>query len=198
MLNNLGTSYFRQGKYEQAKPFFEKAFEAATAAGEDLMIAVVLSNLGDVSRIMSAYEASARYYEESLAMFRKMQEQRWTAASLNGLGGTLVEMGEISAAKRCLQEGLEISRAIQSIPDALDSLAGLSEILAREADQQKAVGVASFVANHGIARTTARERAEQLLVRLKDEMPAGVWEVAYEQGKAQPLEAVVSELSRPI
>jgi predicted ATPase/Tfp pilus assembly protein PilF len=194
MLSNLGTSYLRHGNYEQAKPCYEKAFEAAKAAGEDLIIAVTLSGLGSISRIMSAYETSLRYYKESVAMFRKMREQRWTAASLNGLGLTLLDMADLAAAKRCHRESLEISLAIQSIPDVLDSLAALSEILAKEGHREKAVGVGSFVANHAVTKTMARQRSKQVLARLKEEMPVDVWERAYEWGRGETIEGVVDEV----
>ncbi|MCG8347071.1 MAG: tetratricopeptide repeat protein [Chloroflexales bacterium] len=193
-LSNLGSNDIWSKQYAQAKPRYIAALTAARAASDNLKTAVVLSNLGSISRILADYAESIRFYEQSLEMFREMDERRWIAASLNGLGLTLLDTGDCVGAQQHLQEGLVIATAIHSVPDALDSMAALGELLARGGAQSQAVAVLSFVTHQTITKPLARDRSEHVLAQLKDELPTAVWEAAWEQGKAQTLAAMTNEL----
>jgi hypothetical protein len=65
--------------------------------------------------------------------------------------------------------------------------------MAKEGRQAKAVELVTFVAHHAATKTMARERSEQLLAQLKDQLPVDAWQAAHERGRSQMLETIVAE-----
>ncbi|MEZ4674252.1 MAG: tetratricopeptide repeat protein [Caldilineaceae bacterium] len=182
-LNNLGSNYARNGDHDRALPLYQETYEAALLVGERLMIAVALSNLGSASRSLGHYATAQRNYEQSLIHCRAMGERRWTAAGLNGLGLTLLDMGQNTAAATYLQEALQIAQEIGSMPDALDALAGLGQGYPLHASRSTAATLLTFVAEHKVTQTPARQRCREALQRLRSQLaPAEL--VAAEQRAA--------------
>jgi len=118
---------------------------AARRVGERLLLALTLSNLGSVTRLLGDYAQALQYYEESLAYCREIGERRWTVVALNGIGFTLLDQGDYAKAWASLQQALALTQAIQSMPDLLDTLTALGELLAYSGQPIAAGAVLHFV-----------------------------------------------------
>lgn len=173
MLSNLGSNFGRAGQFAEALSLYHQAYEIAQIVGERLTIAITLSNLGSASRALGQFPRAQRYYEESIDLCRSLGERRWTAASLNGLALTYIEQGELELAYTCAHEALAIAQAIDSIPDQLDSLACLGEVLAENGDAARAYSVLYFIAHHAVTQSATRRRAQHLCDKLSTILSAG-------------------------
>ena len=174
-LNNLGTTVARQGAYARSKRFYQSAFELAESLdNNELLKAVILSNLGSSSRSLEQYDDAQSYYLRSLEISRRLKERRWNAASLNGLGDTMVRIGELKNAEEILFEALATAVDIQTQPDALDAIGAIGHLLLEKGNLKEAVKVLSFTANHPLSVTVNRERSQISLRRLQHILDADV------------------------
>jgi predicted ATPase/DNA-binding SARP family transcriptional activator/Tfp pilus assembly protein PilF len=197
ILSNLGTSHGRRGDYIQAKRYYEQAFCIISQLGEIELSGIMLSNRGSASRELGEYSQAISYYEESLKIFRKIGQQRWIGASLNGLGETFLDMGDPAAARPRVREALDIGLAIRSLPDTLESIAGLGEILAKtDATREIGLSTASFVASQPVTPATPKRRSKQIMEQLKAQLPESIWQATVAHGADQALDNVVSALMR--
>ncbi|MEM9463109.1 MAG: serine/threonine-protein kinase [Myxococcota bacterium] len=90
-LNNLGTVYFEQGSYEEAKGYYEQALEIwkKTLGADHHYVARSLNSLGGVYFEQGEYERAKEYCEEALRIREKAlgANHPGVAKSLNRLGG---------------------------------------------------------------------------------------------------------------
>jgi predicted ATPase/Tfp pilus assembly protein PilF len=162
-LNNLGSNFGRNDRFAEEQPLYEEAYQLALEVGERILIAVTLSNMADNARSRGDFEQSRRHYQLSLAYCREMGERRWVAANLNGLGMTLLDMHELGLAWETLHEALAVACEIQSLPDQLDALAGLGEVLVGREQRDLAAHVLRCVVQHPVTQRMARARCRRVL-----------------------------------
>lgn len=191
-LNNLGSNYARDGEHQRALPLYHEAYLLAEQVGEQLMLAVALSNLGSVSRVLHKYEDAQHYYEQSLVHCRAMGERRWTAAGLNGLGLTLLDQGKKAAAATQFQEALTIAEAIDSTPDLLDALAGLGAVALRKALTFDAAILLTFVVEHPVTQTNARQQSRNALTQVATALSPSVLTEATQKAVTLDLPSVTT------
>ncbi|MEZ4863630.1 MAG: tetratricopeptide repeat protein [Caldilineaceae bacterium] len=165
-LNNLGSTFLRSDQLEQGQQFYSQAYALAQEVGERLLLALTLSNLGSVSRLLGNYVCAQHCYEESLAYCREIGEQRWTVVALNGIGLTLLDRHELPSAWKTLQQALDLALTIQSLPDTLDALAALGELMALRGELATAAQVLHFVQQHPSTLAVALKRVQEVVTRL--------------------------------
>ena len=158
-LNNLGSNYARAGDHDRALAYYRQSYDLALELKENLLIAVALSNLGSVSRALRRFDDALSYYARSLAITRSIGDRRWTIASLNGMGLMYLDMEQHQDARPLLEEALETALIIRSLPDALDALTSLADVLLNLDRRSEAMAVLRFVANHPATMSPARVRA---------------------------------------
>jgi predicted ATPase/DNA-binding SARP family transcriptional activator/Tfp pilus assembly protein PilF len=191
MLSNLGSNEARGGRYQTALTLYQQAYRIAQSVGEALMMAIALSNLGSVRRALGHLDEAQSYLEQSIAHCRAIGERRWTAASLNLLALTLLEQGNLATAQLHVHEALRIAQQIESIPDQLDSLAYLGEILAQRGAAALAYAICAQVAQHPVAQSLARQRSTRLCEGLRPALAPA--ELAAANAKANSLSALVAQ-----
>lgn len=177
-LNNLGSMFVRSGQPEQGRRFYTEAYALAREVGERLLLALTLSNLGSVSRLLGDYDRGQHYYEESLTYCREIGERRWTVVALNGIGLTLLDKQEQRQAWASLHQALALAQVIQSLPDTLDALAALGELMAQRGDLRAAGQVLHFVLQHPSTLVLAHKRTQAVVERLALPPPVQVSELA--------------------
>jgi hypothetical protein len=161
------------------------------------MQAIVLSNLGGASRALGEYQPAVACYLDGLAILRTIGDQRWIAASLNGLGLTLLDMGDDVAAQGRAREALDLALAMRSVPDMLDSIAVLGQILAKsDLTREQGLAALGFAAAHAVTSAITRRRSAVVIEQLKDQMAERAWQAAVARGKRQTIDDVASDLLR--
>jgi predicted ATPase/DNA-binding SARP family transcriptional activator/Tfp pilus assembly protein PilF len=170
-LNNLGSMFVRSDRPEEGRQLYREAYQMARQVGERLLLALTLSNLGSASRLLGDYPQARQWYEESLAYCREIGERRWTVVALNGIGLTLLDQGDYAKAWASLQQALALTQAIQSMPDLLDTLTALGELLAYSGQPVAAGAVLHFVQQHPATLVLAHKRAQRVITEMSLPIP---------------------------
>jgi tetratricopeptide (TPR) repeat protein/tRNA A-37 threonylcarbamoyl transferase component Bud32 len=111
-LTALGILLNSEGKYDEARDHYERAFAIREKAlrPEHPQIATSLYNLGNVAWSQGKYEEARAYYERALAAREKAlgPEHPKVASVLNGLGALAVSEGKYEEARRYFERTLAI------------------------------------------------------------------------------------------
>jgi hypothetical protein len=107
------------------------------------------------------------------------------------LGGVFSAQGAHQEAKQCFLSALETALQIQALPWALEALAGLASLLAKEGQHERAVQCVVHVLHHPAAQGAVRETAKSLRDELRSQLPSHSFDQAREGGRARTLEEFV-------
>jgi tetratricopeptide (TPR) repeat protein len=133
-------------------------------------------------------------FRESLALFRELGDHLGIAQTLNRLGEATGALGDEPEAWSSFLEALRIATQTQTVPVALDALAGLSTLLAREGAVEPALELLAHVLGHSASSQEAKDRAEQLRAELEAQMSSQQIEAAQTRVGARMFDTVVEEL----
>jgi len=112
VLKGAGAFSYRQGDYEEARAYFERALASARGLDDRQNIADLLNNLGLVSQAQGHYAQAQALYRESLALTRALGDVHGSGRTLNNLGLVALYQGEYAAARSRLAECLAIAREV--------------------------------------------------------------------------------------
>lgn len=132
---------WRQGEYDQAEAWCERALAIYRGLRHTKGQAQVLGHLGLVSCESGPVERAAAYYEASLPLYRELGDRAGIAASLHNLGNLYCQQNENDRAVALYEECLEHYRALGSQSGvALISL-GLGAIARDQGAAERAVAL---------------------------------------------------------
>lgn len=107
-LHNLGMSYSRQGKYDQALDYFEKNMELARSSDNQTQVSKTYVEMGIVSYEAEDYEGARSYAELVKSRTEKDSTQlKLYAASLNNIANSYFAEQDYQVAKVKLHECLD-------------------------------------------------------------------------------------------
>lgn len=86
ILNNLGLTYYKNGRLDQAETTLLEASEAYRATSDRINEASALHNLGSVAWTRGRLPEAQRYFESALALYRDLGLGYAEAETLNSLG----------------------------------------------------------------------------------------------------------------
>jgi tetratricopeptide (TPR) repeat protein len=133
-LNELGTTYRRQGDTVKARVMLEEGLARARAQGDRAGMAQACHILGNLAGATGNFRGAQAYYLESLALRRQLGDTPGVAATLNNLGFNAYEQGDYQAAWVQVAEGLALCRELGFRRDAAICLLTQGQItLARAA-----------------------------------------------------------------
>ncbi|MEV5967152.1 BTAD domain-containing putative transcriptional regulator [Kribbella sp. NPDC051952] len=95
---------------------------AADAAGDQLLYALVLEDLGALCGQVGRLEDAVQRTEQALAIWRQTGNHIGEAGCLTGLGIAYRQLGRLGEAVACLQDGLAINRRIGHLPGEASAL----------------------------------------------------------------------------
>lgn len=131
LLNQLASSYWRQGVYEKAELAAEQVLSLAAHVDDQSSLAFSLNTLGLIARVRGDYTASRNYCEQSLAICQTIGDAEGTAYALSNLGRAAQFQRAYAAAQAFHQQSLAVSQASGNqrfIAVALGNLGQLAQI----------------------------------------------------------------------
>jgi adenylate cyclase len=134
VLIETGMVLWRKSEYSQAHEPLNEGLRLARQAGDKLMTALALNNLGNVVSDQGDNNAARVLYEESLALRREMGSKSGIASSLNNLGAVAVEQGDYAAARALHEESLALKRAMGDKWGIAGSLGNLGNLALERGD----------------------------------------------------------------
>jgi tetratricopeptide (TPR) repeat protein len=114
VLNEMGVLQWKNGKYDQAKLFFDQAIVIDTQLEDWKGLATCLLNYGHVNNYAGDYNAALEKYEASRDLFRKENHSVGEANALNGMANVYRKFGELSKAMNTHLAGLEIYKRAEN------------------------------------------------------------------------------------
>jgi len=99
-LHHVAEALRRQGRYDEALPFYRDAIERHRALGDRRSVALELHNLGHTARQTGEREAAADRFRESLALAAELKHERLVGYCLLDFAGLAVDDGHPARAAR--------------------------------------------------------------------------------------------------
>ena len=140
--NNIGYVYMKQAHYQQARPYFQRAYTLAERIGDDPLLGVVLHNLGELATSSDKrdLQEAELYFNRSLLMAEQIDDREYLSRWNADLALVLIERQDIPGAAQHAARALSIARAMHNTPCAgyaLVSIGTLRIALARAAATNK-------------------------------------------------------------
>ena len=104
MLNNLGASAMRHGRYSKAHTYWEAALVIALEFDELYTTASLHNNLGDTLRQLGLYEQAEQHFNQSLALYKRVDNHTLMMHPLEGMARLHVHGGQYDEALKLAQE----------------------------------------------------------------------------------------------
>ena len=110
LLNNIGYSYYRLGRFEAALEHYRKAL-GLNGADENLH-ALLLDNMALAFEKLGNVADALAYQRQSLSFREAQGDKRGVSYSLDSLGSIHKALGEENKAQACLERSLALKKAL--------------------------------------------------------------------------------------
>jgi tetratricopeptide (TPR) repeat protein len=100
------------GRAAEGSQWGDRAIAAARVLGDNVQLAVALSNCGLCAQYSGDQQEGLRLYREALAVFRKAGDTAGVIRALNNIGNVLNESDEHGAAQEYLKEALSMAQQL--------------------------------------------------------------------------------------
>ncbi|MDQ3154731.1 MAG: tetratricopeptide repeat protein, partial [Actinomycetota bacterium] len=137
-LINLGSVYWRQGRYGQAAEHHQQALTLSRELGHRAGEARALDNLGLVNQRQGRYQQAAEHHQQALALFRGLGHRADEAYALINLGLVYQRQGRYQQAAERHQQALTLAREIDDGAGEADALDNLGTVYQRQGYYQHA------------------------------------------------------------
>jgi tetratricopeptide (TPR) repeat protein len=159
-LHHVAEALRRQGRYDDALPFYRDAIERHRALGDRRSVALELHNLGHTARQTGERDAAADRFRESLSLAAQLKHERLVGYCLLDFAGLAAEDGRSGRAARLVGASDALFTAIGA---ALDPEYREERELVQAAAEQ-ALGPEEYGREYeaGAALTRSRDRLDVL------------------------------------
>jgi predicted ATPase/class 3 adenylate cyclase/Tfp pilus assembly protein PilF len=128
--NGIGNAYFELGQLPSADTYYRRARVIFVQTGDQLHLATVDNNLGEIARYQGRLDEAMSFYSEAVDTLEEMGGSLYMRAILRmNLGATLLQRGDVDGARQYLYAGQEQFAQV----NARDFLPELHRHLARAA-----------------------------------------------------------------
>jgi predicted ATPase/DNA-binding SARP family transcriptional activator len=199
----MGNIAYELGEYDKARRLYQESLILCQEVGYRIAVATIHNYLGNVALATGEYGEARAQHETALGMFREMNVywgealsgDRWgIVLSLSRLGDIALACGDKRGARQCYRHALEAALERTSIEPRLYTLLGPARLLAQEGEVERALKLVALARHHPASVEEIRDRADELLDRLRAELSPEVYAAAQESGRAHDLEATLREL----
>ena len=187
-----------RGDYAEAVPPLAEANELARASGDRTWTAVTLLHLGIVAYGQGDADLATARLADALAGFRALPDFWGAANALDYLGLVAGERGDLQRAATLHAESLALFQTIGTRDGLAGGLANVAALMAKVGQHETAARL--FGAAEGLAEQVGSlpklpERAahERALAAARAALDRSLFAVAYDAGRAQPVEQAIAE-----
>ena len=165
----------------EAQDLLQEGLRHAREIGNRWGIALGLENLAITLQAGGEYAEARQMLEESVALHREVGDLWSLSRALDALSRlALAQLDLAEAERRAVEACLSAVRG-ESFPNALEALATLAVIRARQGRISAALEMALYVLSHPASTQAARDRAEELRAGLEPQLTPDQVEAARER-----------------
>lgn len=182
--------------YAEALQLGEEGLALAEQTGDRWMMASIAGLLlGTTALAQGSYAEAQIRLERGLELYREIGQPWPIGVTLGHLGDVALAMNEPERATHYYLERLAVFAATSGhVWEVVRTLYSLARLLATRQQGAQAVELLAVYWQHPATLEIHRQQAEELLARLRAELPASVFEQAWEQGSDRALDGVIAEL----
>ena len=181
------------GRVTEAEAVLRESLALAQEIGYSPGIGHALDGLGRLAQMTSPEEARA-LFTTSYGIYKETGDIRNMARVLSHQGYNFLARGDDIGAQNSFMAVLRLVREGGFTPFALDALAGLASVQAKQDDREHALELLLIVLNHAASLQETKDRADQLRVELEIQLTPTQVQVIQTHAAEKNFEAVVEEL----
>ncbi|HND48037.1 MAG TPA: tetratricopeptide repeat protein [Anaerolineales bacterium] len=167
VMNNLGNLLQAQGDLQGAQTYYVDASVILKEQDHAHGAATTLTNAGKLALKRGQLDEARTLLEEGLSMKRRINDKRGEAVALAGLGDIALAANALEDSQTHLRQALELAAHTGDTQLALDILAAIASLTARQNRPDLAGRLLAYLLDHpGLA-----EETRQRVLELKEKIP---------------------------
>lgn len=140
LCNDYGLLYFKQGRFTEAKDWFEKSLEIENKVARDGRDIMAKSNLGTIEEKLGNFNGALRLYKEcELRYMRESNSEKRLANLYNRMGGMFLDNDSLASAKTCFLKADSIYKSIGTNSGHAHSVTNIAIVDFIEGDLEKSL-----------------------------------------------------------
>ncbi|MFH2107402.1 MAG: tetratricopeptide repeat protein [Chrysiogenia bacterium] len=139
-LNNIGWGYRIQGKFVQAREFYEKGLTISRAIKNDNLIYNSLNNIGGTFEEDNSLDKALDYYRQTYELATRIKWDKGISVSLNYMAIVFTNQNQYEKALKAQLEALAIQERIGNKLEIANTLHNMGHIYFYQEKYQKALG----------------------------------------------------------
>ncbi len=197
-LRILSQSAITLGRYDEARAALEESAALSSSVGDRWGLGSAYRGLGAVAQAQGKHQQALVMFRKGIDIFTELGGHFYVAQGLAEMGRSIVALGNEAEAGRVWRESLRIAAETHGIPVALEALAGLASLQAKQGDMEYALELLLIVLDHLAGIQETRDRAAQLRTELEAQLPSQQVKAIQERAQAKTFEAAVDEVLKQI
>ena len=193
-LINLGVALFNQGHLAEIKPYYQEAIEISRRINQPRNLAGALGNLGGVLLKEGQHQEALKLFLQGLEIHRNTGYRYGMATALDNVGTAHYWLGDEREALYYLRQSIREAREIKADFIALDALAWVAGIHAKNGEREAALELLSLIRHHPKVDPETVQSAEKLVQQAMEGMGSAAVSAAEERGKMRELGEVLEEV----
>ena len=148
--NNIGNIYFMQENYEPALKHYHEALRAGTEVGNDMLISVANTNLGNTYLDLDSLELAESYLQTAYDFNIEKELVFAHASTCNRMADLKLRQGKFEETGKFLDEAMETARGMNDESGVADAYLSYGELYTELGDEAAALAAydsASFLAS---------------------------------------------------
>jgi predicted ATPase/transcriptional regulator with XRE-family HTH domain len=193
-LNNLSLMASRLERYDEAKEALEESVLLNTSIGDRWNLGFAYRGLGLIAQAQGEHAPAVDMFRKSLATLREVGARQDVARVLVELSQSFFALGNDSEAEHSWREALQTSIETQGTFVALDALAGIAALKAKQGHLEDALELTLIVLNHPASLPETKNHVHRLRNELEQQLTSTQIEATQARAGERAFDEVVKEL----
>lgn len=184
-----------QGRISEAQQLLSENLQIARESGNRWAMGLGLEQMASVAQASGDHAGARKMFQESVALYREVGDPWSLSRALNALTQYELSQSRVKEAEVSALHALKTAAEVEYNLNALEALANLVTIHARQGKFQTSLELALFVQAHSASSKHARERVEDIRLKLESQLTPQQIEHASARVHAMTLTSLVLELA---
>jgi len=193
-LHILSQSALILERYDEARLALEESVALNIQVGARWNLGFAYQGLAAVAQAQRKHQQAMFMYRKSLDTFTELGGRQFVAQGLAEMGRSIFALGNEAEAERVWLESLRIAAETRGIPVALEALADLASLRAKQGHAEYALVLLLIVLNHPASTQDTRNRASHQRLELEAQLTSQQVVAAQTQAQAETLEVAVDKI----
>lgn len=193
-LQNLSWMAVRLGRFDEARQALEESVLLNTSIGDRWNLGFAYRGLGLIAQAQGEHLEAADMFRKSLDMFIEIGARQDSARVLVEMSRSIFAQGNDVEAERGWREALHVTMETQATFVALEALAGIATLKAKQGNIEQALELLLIVLSHPASLQETKDRADRLRAELEARLTPTQIDAIRAHTAEKTFDAVVGEL----